>query len=134
MTYRLEASLNLKHTNNAVLFKNELINIAYKYGCESCWTDVEISGYGRIIKRNNVVIILNFPENIKNIMKFLNYVKTNRNIYIESIGFDNIKYTLIYASKLYLNMLDKEFVKDYRKNKDTSIINNLDYQKIINAI
>jgi hypothetical protein len=134
MTYRLEASLNLKHTNNAVLFKNELINIAYKCGCESCWTDVEISGYGRVIKRNNVVIIFNFPENIKNIMKFLNYVKTNRNIYIESIGFDNIKYTLIYASKLYLNMLDKEFVKDYRKNRNASIINNLDYQKIINAI
>jgi hypothetical protein len=133
MTYRFEASINLNHTYNAAVLKTNIINIAYKYGCESCWTDIEVSGYGRTIKRNHVIIIFNFPDDIKKLITFLNYVKTNRNIYVESIGFDNIKYTLIYASKLYLNTMDKDISKLYKKNKQI-MTTNLDYQKIINAI
>ena len=132
MTYRFEASINLNHTYNAAILKSEIINIAYKYGCESCWTDIEVSGYGRTIKRNHVIIIFNFPDDIKKLITFLNYVKTNRNIYIESIGFDDIKYTLIYASKLYLNMMDKRLANEYiTKKKQCS---NLVFQRIINAV
>tara|TARA_A100001015_G_C14930298_1_gene688183 strand:+ start:199 stop:597 length:399 start_codon:yes stop_codon:yes gene_type:complete len=132
MSYRLEIAFNINQSKNVNKIKQKLINNACKHGCENYWIDVEMNGHGRTINRNHIIIILMFPENANNIIRFINYVKTNRNIYIESIGFDDIKYTLIYASKLYLNMMDKKLANEYiTKKKQCS---NLVFQRIINAV
>ena len=48
------------------------------------------------------------------------------------MGFDDCIFTLLYASKIYLNMMDKYKVKEYLSNKKK--ITNEDFQKVIKAI
>ena len=40
-----------------------------------------------------------------------------KNISIESVGLDKGKFELMYASKKYLNMMEKEYVEKYLSKK-----------------
>ena len=133
MTYRLEVAFKENHTWNAREEQNKAINLAYFFGCESCYKGFEFSGKKREITRNTLFIIFNFPEDSKHIINFLNSVKKNKNICVESIGFDNTKFTLLYASKLYLNMMDHTKAIEYLNNKNF-IADNLNYRNIIQAV
>ena len=132
MSYRLDISFDLRDTRHGEKVKNNLIEKAKLCGCENYYTNNEISGHGRIIKRNHIVIVLFFPEDSKYIISFIRKIKSNRNIYIESIGFDNIKFTLLYASKSYLNMMQRDKMKEYLQNKQR--FDNIEYKKVIEAI
>ena len=107
MSYRLEVAFNLKHVGCLTQLRDEVMRIADNFGCEQSYVDIEFRGHRRTITRNHVIIILYFPEDPKHIINFLNFIKKNRQLYIESIGFDNCRFTLLYASKAYLNMMDK---------------------------
>ena len=87
-------------------------------------------GYGRTINRNHVVGTLYFSEQ-SNIIGFIKNIKKISGIYIESVGMDDIKFILIYASKKYLNFMDKYKAKDYLKNR-ADLLN--EYKNIINQI
>ena len=45
--------------------------------------------------------------------EFVKYSKTIKNISIESVGLDDVSFKLMYASKKYLNMMEKQFVDNY---------------------
>ena len=132
MSYRLEVAFNLGHVGSITQLRDDIILIAENYGCEHSYTDIEYEGYRRTATRNHVVMILYFPENPKHIINFINFIKKNRKLYIESMGFDDCIFTLLYASKIYLNMMDKYKVKEYLSNKKK--ITNKDFQKVIKAI
>ena len=132
MSYRLEISLKDYYTWNANIIQTNILKFACKSGCEKYYKDYDIEGYNRQIKKNNVFIIIYFPEDTKHIITFLNYIKNNRNVYVESIGFDNIKFTLLYASKMYQKNMDKDKVKEYSINRN--IFKNINFKNIIEAI
>jgi hypothetical protein len=133
MTYRLEVAFKENHTYKAREEQNNTIELAYLFGCESYYKDFEFSGEKREITRNTLFIIFNFPEDSKYIINFLKSVKKNKNICVESIGFDNIKFTLLYASKLYLNMMEHTKAIEYLNNKNF-IADNSNYKNIIQAV
>ena len=132
MSYRLEVSFNMKHTTGALGVKRNLIKVANIYGCELNYSDFEFEGKNRTVSRNHILIVFFFPSDPKYIIKFLTFLKKHRSIYIESLGFDNIRFTLLYASKTYLNKMDKYKAKEYLSNKNK--IEDADFQKVINAI
>jgi len=132
MSYRLEVAFNLRHAGSLTELRDEVMLIAENYGCEHSYIDIEFQGRRRTVMRNHVVMILYFPEDPKRVINFLSFIKKNRQLYIESIGFDNCTFTLLYASKLYLNMMDKYKKKEYLENKKN--IKNEDFKKIIKAI
>tara|TARA_Y100000389_G_C17396466_1_gene482826 strand:+ start:302 stop:706 length:405 start_codon:yes stop_codon:yes gene_type:complete len=133
MSFRLEIAFRRNCSVNRCHLENIIIKLANKYCCERYYKDFEYSGNKRIVKRDTIFMIFNFPEDSKYIINFLQSIKNIREIYIECIGFDNVKFTLLYASKLYLNMMDKHKAKEYNINKDF-IHNNLNYKQIIQSI
>ena len=132
MTYRLEVAFNFRHNKDVNGLKNDLINTANRSGCENYYTDIELMGCGRTTTRNHMVMVFHFPDKAKYIISFLNRIKNNRNVYIESIGYDNISFTLLYASKIYLNMMDKSKAREYLTTKNS--FTNIEFQNIIRAI
>ena len=70
-------------------------------------------GKNRKIYRNHCVLTLIFEEHDELLAEFIKYSKTIKNISIESVGLDDISFKLIYASKNYLNMVEKQFVDNY---------------------
>ena len=132
MSYRLEVAFNLRYAGSVIQVRDEVMLIAENYGCEHSYIDIEFQGHRRTTIRNHVVMILYFPEDPKYVINFINFIKKNRKLYIESIGFDDCTFTLLYASKIYLNMMDKYKAREYLSNKKN--ITNEDFQKVIKAV
>jgi hypothetical protein len=132
MSYRLEIALNLKHRGDALILKKEIVKQADESRCELYYQDFEFMGKKRHAIRNHIFFIFFFPEDPKYIINFLYLLKKRKYVYIESIGFDNSKFTLLYASKKYLNMMDKYKAKEYLSNKKNII--DKDFIRVIEAV
>jgi len=130
MSYRIELSFDLRKTKNILEMKKKIMDLALKNKKEICFFSYELMGHGRTINRNHVVGTLYFSEQ-SNIIGFIKSIKKISGIYIESVGMDDIKFILIYASKKYLNFMDKYKAKDYLKNR-ADLLN--EYKNIINQI
>ena len=70
-------------------------------------------GKNRQIYRNHCVITFLFLEHDELLAEFIRYAKKIKSISIESLGLDKGKFELMYASKKYLNMMEKEYVDRY---------------------
>ena len=132
MSYRIEVAINLKHRGDALKLKNEIIEKASESRCELYYQDFEFEGKKRHCTRNHLFIIFFFPEEPKYIINFLHLLKKRKYAYIESVGFDNCKFTLLYASKKYLNMMDKYKVKEYLLNRKNIV--DEDFVQVIEAV
>ena len=122
MSYILEISINHKKIANKTQTHNNLITLANKFYCESYYNKYEFSGKNRTVQYYNNVYTFYFPDNIETICGFIRSVKQYKGIYIENIGFDDVVYKLIYASKKYLNIMEKENVNDYIQRKESGEI------------
>ena len=132
MSYRLEVAFSLRHATGVLKLKDDLISVAENHGCEYSYSDIEFEGINRTIIRNHLVIVLYFPQNPRYVIGFMNYIKRHKVAYIESLGFDNCRFTLLYASKVYLKMMDKYKVKEYLQNKRN--IRDADFKRVLLAV
>ena len=121
MVYQLELSINLNKVTNLTEIKNILLKKADECKLEDYYIMYEHIGRNRQIYRNHCVMVFLFTENDELLSDFIRYFKKIKHISIESVGLDECKFKLIYASKKYLNMMEKEFAEKYlnlkRENK-----------------
>ena len=117
MAYQLEISVNLNKITNLSEIKNLLIKKANDCKVEDYYTMYEHMGKNRKIYRNHCVIVFMFQEHDELLAEFIRYAKKIKNISIESVGIDKGKFELIFASKKYLNMMEKEFAQKYIINR-----------------
>ena len=53
---------------------------------------------------------------------FIKKIKTIKTVRIECIALEDIIYKLIYASRSYLNIMEKEFAKDYLEKQRKGLL------------
>mgnify|MGYP006906474234 FL=1 len=68
------------------------------------------------------MISLTFEDNPIEIGKFIRKIKTNRSISIECISYEDTVTDLLYASKQYLNIMEKSKVKEYLEKKKNGLL------------
>ena len=122
MGYLMEIAINLNKYKNIEEIKKHMIEEANKTGCEFYYFNYELKGKNRSINRNHLIMTFLLLENEELIIKFIKNIKKTPNIYIESFGYDNSIYKLMYASKNYLKYMDDGVVKDYLKNKKNNTL------------
>ncbi len=132
MPYRIELSFDMRKSRNVSEIKADVKKLAEEYACEFIYEDCEMWGHGRTINRTHFVMTLEFPEDETNVIAFIRKLKKKSGIYIELVGFDNCIFDIIYASKKYLNFMDKYKAKDYLKQKNNLSIGK--YKQIIKVI
>ena len=128
MAYKIELSLKLKHTSNVTGITTHIINKAYQYQCYEHFINYEYIHRKKAVIRNNCIINLSFDDDVKEIIKFIKFIKKNKNIYIENICYEddeNISFKLLYASKTYLNLMQKSEAKEYIKKRKNGLLNNI---------
>jgi len=113
MAYQIEISVNLSKITNLSEIKQLLLNKANDCKLEDYYTIYEHIGKNRQVYRNHCVITFLFLEHDELLAEFIRYAKKIKNISIESLGLDKGKFELMYASKKYLNMMEKEYVDRY---------------------
>ena len=120
MGYLMELSVNLCKTQNISHVKTELYKKAEECKVLDYYSMYEFVGENRQIHRNHCILTFTFRDHKELIVAFIKFVKKISYVNIESFGYDNTIFKLMYASKKYLNMMDKNSVKEYleaRRNK-----------------
>lgn len=116
MGYLLELSINLKKHPNLSEIKTILFKKAEECKVENYYTMFEYMGKNRQIYRNHCIITFNFIEHDELLASFIKFSKKIKCVSIESLGYDNIIFKLMYASKKYLNMMEKDKAHEYINN------------------
>jgi len=122
MGFLIELSFDIIKTKNFISLKQSIIQLADKYGKTFLYNNHEIMGKNRTIFRNHYVITILFEENEENVSKFIKTIKKNKNIKIESISYDNCILKMMYASRRYLNIMDKYKAKEYLEKKKNNTL------------
>ena len=121
MAYQIEISVNINKISNLSEIKSLLIKKANECKLENYYTMYEHMGKNRQVYRNHCIITFLFQEHDELLAEFIRFTKKIKNISIESLSLDNGKFELMFASKKYLNMMEKEFAQKYiikrRENK-----------------
>ena len=117
MTYLIELSYNLSKNTNLNETINKLLKKAAMCRLENFYKNYEFMGKNRKIIRNHCVLTFIFEEHMELVSEFIRFVKKLKVINIESVSYDNTVFKIIYASKKYLNFMEKEFALKYIKDR-----------------
>jgi len=122
MAYKIDLSLKLKQQSNITHTIDDIINNSYKHACVNHYVNYEYVYKKKIVMRNSCVISLTFDDEPKEISKFIRKIKKNRTISIESISYEDTTTELLYASKQYLNIMEKSKMKEYLEKKKGGLL------------
>ena len=116
LIFLIELSFDINKVSNFIQTKDIILKMAEKYNKTFSYNNHEIMGKNRTIFRNHYVMTYLF-EDENEIAKFIKQIKLMKHIYIESISYDNCVFKMMYASKKYLNIMDKNKAKEYLEKK-----------------
>ena len=135
MSYIVELSFDIQKVKNIITFKNAIVKEALKYKCEFFYLNNEIMGNTKGNFKNHYVLTFHIPEEDENMLDFIGVIKSIPDLNIESIGFDNCKFYLMYASRKYLRQMDKFCGKEYIANKKENKLYKQDcaFMKLLHA-
>ena len=117
MTYLIELSYNLSKNTSLNHAISKLLNKAENCKLENFYKNYEYMGRNRRIIRNHCILTFIFEEHLELVSEFIRFVKKLRTVNIESVSYDNTIFKLIYASKKYLNFMEKEFALKYIEDR-----------------
>ena len=116
MGFLIELSFDINKVSNFIQTKDIILKMAEKYNKTFSYNNHEIMGKNRTIFRNHYVMTYLFDDE-NDIVKFIKQIKLMKRIYIESISYDNCVFKMMYASKKYLNIMEKGKAKEYLEKK-----------------
>ena len=122
MGFLIELSFNINKVSNFIQTKEMILKIAEKYNKTFSYNNHEIMGKNRTIFRNHYVMTYLFEDNENEIAKFIKKIKLMKHIHIESISYDNCVLKMMYASKKYLNIMEKGKAKEYLEKKKNNTL------------
>ena len=117
MTYLIELSYNLSKNTSLNQTISTLLDKAENCRLEHFYKNYEYMGRNRRIIRNHCILTFIFEEHLELVSEFIRFVKKLRTVNIESVSYDNTIFKLIYASKKYLNFMEKEFALKYIEDR-----------------
>ena len=111
MGYLIELSVDVNKITNISGIKKALFDKAEECNVERYYSFYEFMGKNRKIYRNHCVLSFTFEEYEELIIHFINYVKTFSGVNIESLGYDQLVFKLMYASRKYLRLKTAKNIK-----------------------
>ena len=122
MSYFMEISANIKKNSDISKIKTSIINLANEHRLKNHYEEYEFIGKNRQVFRNHFVISLIFEEHDELLALFIKKIKMIKKVKIECIAFDDIVYKLMYASRNYLNLMEKSHAKEYLEKQRNGLL------------
>lgn len=131
MGYTIEISFSILKHPNVSEFKRQISSLALDYGCDHYYYMFEMEGETKIPRHHCIISIHFLDDEIFNCAAFIKEAKRVKDIHIECIYDDEIMCKLIYASRYYLQNIDKgnviiynEFKRERKFSENENIILN----------
>tara|TARA_A100001388_G_C28447143_1_gene346891 strand:+ start:71 stop:454 length:384 start_codon:yes stop_codon:yes gene_type:complete len=111
MGYRIEVSLALKNLTSFTETKHKIVDKSKKNNCVYFYENYETTK-----KKQKLIYTFIFEEE-NDIVSFIRYIKDTPKVYIDSIYMEDPTVILLYASKEYIKIMDRDKVNDYLQKK-----------------
>ena len=134
MIFSISIIIKLKNRQNHFFLETIINEAAENCNKINLFKDHEIEGINKHIKKNNIIIIIEF-EMQNDLINFINFIKTLKELEIESIYVNN---TILFATEKYLNSVNtmlhdkKELKKTITKNQEQEQYKDL-YNNLFNV-
>jgi len=115
MGYTIEISFDMRKQLCNETIRRELIIKSESLNCDEVYWTYEIEG-DTIIRRNHCVVTTTF-QTIDSLIRYIRYVKSISNYYIESLYTSELQPYILYASRYYLKSMDKIKRGEYREKR-----------------
>lgn len=117
MGFLIELSFHINKVSNFLRIKDTIMALSEKHYKIFSYNNHEIMGKNRTIFRNHYVMTFLFEEREEEVASFIRAIKLIKHVNIESVSYDNCILKMMYASKKYLNIMEKGKAKEYLENK-----------------
>ncbi len=135
MGYVIELSMDIRNLNNLSSLQTHHRELAEKHCCEMQYFTHEMEGKGKQIQRSVCVQVVTFDdEHLESLLAFIRSVRNEMTNHIDCIYRDDNTCALIYASARYLQKTEKEFARNYKREKKRKTAITTDEQLIIEAL
>lgn len=116
MGYTIEISLDVRKPNMLIKSVKERREMADYHLCEMQYFMHEIEGKKRTIIRSDSIHVVYFSEDtFCNLINYIKNIRKEKGLYIECIYRDDNSTNLLFVSPKYLQRMDKNIAKEYKK-------------------
>jgi hypothetical protein len=123
MGYGIELSMDIRKPSNMVALQRYYRQLAIDNKCEMQYFTHEVEGKGKQIQRCVCIQVVTFSdEDFEYMLSFIRTIRNQYTNYIDCIYRDDGACTLLYASARYLKHTDKEFARNYKREKKATHI------------
>jgi len=122
MVYFIELSVCLKKAVSLSEIKDSLLSKAEECRYIDFYDTYNMEGKNRTILKNQCILTFTFEEHDELFADFIKYTKKIYKLRIEIVAIDGGKFEMIYASKDYLNTMDKFLAKEFIKKRQKKIL------------
>ncbi len=114
MGYNIEVSFDVLKNSSGTELLNNVRDLAEECLCEHFYEDYEFENKTQY-KRNHCIITINFThKEINYMIKFLDNIRKNKNLYVETI-YDENNHSILYASQYFITQkMNKNAAKDFK--------------------
>ena len=117
MGYNIEVSFNVLKNGSIIHLLESLKNCAEECLCEDFLEDYEFENKTQFQRRHCIVSVIFSHSKIFNMVKFINDIKKNNGLYIETI-YDDTNNKILYASQYFITQkMDKYIAKEFKTEK-----------------
>ena len=116
MGFQVDVAFPLNVVGSMTEIRSLFERKAEKNNCELFYLNYEYDMQGRQNVRNSAVLTLIFPKQ-DDIVNFIRFAREFKEAKIECLIILNKTPKLIYASSYYQQTMERNFVKDYKKNR-----------------
>ncbi len=135
MGYAIELSMDIRNLNNLSSLQTHHRQLALDNRCEMQYFTHEMEGKGNQIQRSVSVQVVTFAdEDFESMLTFIRTVRNEMTNHIDCIYRDDNTCTLLYASSRYLQKTEKEFARNYKREKKNKSTTTTDEQAILEAL
>ena len=133
MGYNIEITYNILKTGSVTKLLEYVRESAEECFCQDFYEEYEFENKTQF-QRRHCLMTINFPQsNVNYIIEFLNKIKKNHELHIESIYNEN-NHTILYASQYFLTQkMDKNLAKKFKTERRERSYSD-DETMILNAI
>ena len=118
MGYGIELSMDIRNPSNMVSLETHHRQLATNNRCEMQYFTHEMEGKGKQIKRSMSVQVVTFGDDaFDSMLAFIRTIRNQRTNHIDCIYRDDGACKLLYASARYLRTTEKEFARNYKREK-----------------
>ena len=135
MGYAIELSIDVRKASKMLSDVKERRQLAEDHMCEMQYFMHEIEGKRKnIVRSDSIQVVIFETENLEYMLGYISKIRKEGLMYLECIYRDDRTCDLLYASPKYLQRMDKNLARTFKRKMKNKVIDDEDEKAIFSAL